>query len=308
MEELKGELNQYMVNGSRYIDRLSRAMDHELYEYPIIIVWKIVLLFLYERLNQVDSEELLKIWHEKYKRKPVGYKPTYLYWPNNEDDDKIIAFIYDLYDIDANVLTLARQIKKKRDTAAHVSGLEFNSVDVENSLREAVKVLEIIQAAHASKLKSQLSLITLVEMYRSSKFSIKDNNILTNVLADGFKSSGSFGRPNELWNYTFENSELLQQPEVVRNILVAILNNSPAQRYHQVLDATGASGQLKRLYMVSQGAQKAWQSFAKVLPGFLEKYEIEKELPKYNWLFQVFDMPQYGTPEEQAIDLDVIPF
>lgn len=278
------ELFSFLYHREKYDKQLMLSIRNGLFDFSIILIWKIFIIFLYEKLYQVPSDEILVAWESKYgeKKKPKGFKKGNLFWPNNIDDDEVINFLYELYDIDKNILKIATPLSVKRNSAAHVSDVEFDLGGVDRFLDEILILCKKIQEAH----KEYLATIDIMEidtMLVSKKMSHKDIEALVNRIIISLKNSSSFNESTQIRRKIINLKNHLSRDDI-KSILDSIKENSYGALYHQILEASGAESFIKELYETFNEPSPEWNDFAEFL---IESNNLKNILPSYDWLFKI---------------------
>lgn len=304
---LKTKLNQlfcYLYHKEKYNEQLNNSIDNNLCDFAIILLWKIFMLFVYEKLYQISDSLIIKSWEGKYEKKPKDFKENSLYWPNNIGDEQVINFLYELYTIDKNIMKMANSLAQKRDTAAHVSEVQFDIGQVDSFLDEIIKLCEKIQKAHVKYLEDiePLEIDTIIV---SKKLSTQDIRTLIDKLIKLLEASLTFQQSTSIRTKIINLGDRLSR-EDVKAVLGAIQNNSRDRAYHQILEANGAAEFLKKLYHLYNEPAIEWKEFAEFL---VEKFKNQAEkslLITYNWLFEIFGMQKFEK-EEDSSDEDLNP-
>jgi hypothetical protein len=290
------------VYDRNYNIQLYNSCKYRLYDYSIILIWKIFMLFLYEKIYQIPENKILKAWKNRFKKdKPRGFKKDNLYWPNEHDDKDIIGLFYELYNIDNNVLKNAKALSQKRDTAAHVSDIHFTLNDADNFLDDILKLCEKFQRCHNNELKL-IDINSLDQAFISKRFSKKDMVFLLARLIEVFGKSSSFGESTLLRNKIIALKNYLSRDNI-KDILGAIKKNSVGAAYHQILEASGTDMFIKNIYLVYNEPSPEWNNFAKFLIKCLKNYKVEHYLPNYNWLFEIFSMKKFENKSPNVDDI-----
>ena len=148
-----------IVNFDNYRKQLRSSFDNKLFDFSVILLWKILMLYVYERFQQIQNKLGAEHFEVSLKKvlKNVGKisnlsRGGNIYVFNQEDDDKIISLIGEFYSIDGNFLKKIRGLKMKRDTSAHVCNpVLCNNKDSVLSFFEEIRIILIeIQRLHES--------------------------------------------------------------------------------------------------------------------------------------------------------------
>jgi len=297
----------YLYHKEKYNEQLNSSVDNNLCDFAIILLWKIFMLFVYEKLYQISDNVILDKWERKYGKgkKPKDFKENSLYWPNNTDDKEVINFLYELYTIDKNIMKIANALAhQKRDTAAHVSEVEFDIGQVDSFLDEIMGLCEKIQKAHVKYLE-EIDPLDIDTVIVSKKLSTQDIRILINKLIKLLEASHTFQESTLVRTKIINLGDRLSR-EDVKAVLDAIQNNSQGRPYHQILEASGAAEFLKKLYQLYSEPAIEWKRFAKFLVKKFNNQTEKSLLIAYNWLFEVFGMLRFEK-EKDSSDKDLNP-
>jgi len=280
----------YLFNKEKYSEDLKASIRSNLFDFTIILIWKSFMLFIYEKLSQIPSDIILDSWKRKYDKEkgPKGYKRNNLYWPNNIDDCELLNFLYEIYDIDRNVIRMAFSLAQKRDTAAHVSEITFNISQVDSFVDDILNLCEKIQKAHETYL-DKINIITVDKQMISKNLSSHDIKYFIPKLIDLLKSSISFKTTEEVEEKLLILKHYLSR-EDIKKVLDAIKENSVGIRWHQILQASKSSQFIRELYELYTEPTLKWEEFAKFLKEDKIKKHNDLELANYNWLFEIFRM------------------
>lgn len=302
------KLFSHLYYKEKYYKQLEKSIGSELYDFTIILLWKVFMLFVYEKIYQISDDIVLEEWKTKFGKKPKGFKKNYLYWPNNVDDGTIINFLYELYEIDKNVMRIANGLSVKRDIAAHVSDVDYTLDEVSSFLDEILKLCEKIQNVHRKYL-AEFDPKQLNNIIVSKKLSSQDIKFVIKKLIDLLRASSSFPESKEIREKILVFKGNLSKDDV-KNILEAIEGNSINQMYHQVIQSRGADVFIKELYYIYNEPSPEWKNFAEFLVQALSlDRDAVSYLSDYNWLFDIFGMAKFetGDPFEEVSSED-IPF
>lgn len=296
----------YVYDRQKYSRQLLYSIKHHLFDYSIILIWKTFILFLYEKIYQIPEENILKAWKNKFKKETIpGFKKDNLYWPNNNDDKVIIHLFYEIYDIDNNVLKTAESLSQKRDTAAHVSDIQYSLNDVDNYIDDVLMLCEKFQKCHL-KILDQTEIDSLDLIIISHRYSKYDIGYLLSNLIKVFGKSSSFKESTSRRTKIIALKDYLTRDQIA-TIIKETIKNSQDHPCHQIIEAGGANIFLQEIYNLFKEPTKEWKKFAEFISQDLQRRKRTELLSEYNWLFQNFNMPTYPIPEE-TINIDDIPF
>jgi len=297
------KLLQFLNNQEKYRDQFVKAIEKNLFDFAIIIIWKLFILFAYEKIYQVahkmGEDAFLSKWERKFSRKPKNYKKDNLYWPNEEQnsDDQIIQFLGVIYKIDSNFISQLETLKKKRHVAAHVADLEFTEEDVDNYLFEMLRVVEKLQKCHVDDYLVNFSTWDFQKVEKMIP-SPQDLGIFIDGLIEGLSQARTFREAEEYENRILQLKTSLTE-EHIQKILNVVFNNPYS--INQVLEAGGTERFFMQLYDLNKVDKKTWIIFANHL---IEHFGDRKgALVSYDSLFL-----QIGCENLRRSDLTDIPF
>lgn len=163
------EYCSYVCNYKIYSEKLSKAIENDLFDCGVIYIWKLFLLYVYEKVWQI--RELEKISGNKFetdkiflslidpngnKNLPDNFFDGNLYSLNklqdyNKGETEIIAKLRDVYkEVDAQIFKDAQKILQERNKAAHVNSVEIDFDCFFYNLKQASKIAGEIQEKHKS--------------------------------------------------------------------------------------------------------------------------------------------------------------
>jgi len=290
LEAKLDNLMAYLFNKEKYSEDLKASIRSNLFDFTIILIWKAFMLFIYEKLYQIPPDVILDNWEKKYPtdKRPKGYKKNNLYWPNNIDDCKLLDLLYEIYDIDKNVVRMARSLAQKRDTAAHVSEITFNISQVDSFLDDILNLCQKIQNAHEAYL-DQINLITIDEDIIIKSFSSHDVKYFLPKLIELLKNSRCFNETEKIEEKLLILKNYLSKDDI-KKILDAIKESSADVRWHQILQASKSSQFLMELYKLYSEPALEWKEFAEFLKEDKLKKHHDLDLDVYNWIIEIFRM------------------
>lgn len=308
-KKIKGkfeELLQFVVNQEKYKEQFLKSITNGLFDFSIILIWKTLILFAYEKMHQVayqiGESTFLDKWKNKFGGTPRNYKKENIYWPNEEKegDNKVIQFLGVIYRIDSNFIKQLHSLKPKRDTAAHVSDLSFNEEDVDNYLFEILRVVKELQKCYTNDYLKTF-IIDDFEKLREMEIPKQGLQDLIDILINNLVNASTFKKAKEYKKRILHLESYLTGAQIIR-ILDEVFNNPYGM--NQVLEATGISNFFKQLYNLKKVDKDYWENFAfNILEYYKKEYGDETESFKfYDWLFYELDMIK--NQEE----IDDIPF
>ena len=283
----------YIYHKEKYLVQFRKSLLQDLYDFSIILIWKMFLLFIYEKLQQIPGNLIKEAWKNKHSKELKGFKENNLYWPNTQDDELIISFLYEIYDnIDKNVVKIANSLSIKRDAAAHVSDIDCDISDVDRFLEEILKLCSKIQRAHAQYLE-KFDLNEVNKIIIAKNFSVQDIKFFVGKFINLFKESGSFKEAREIRKNISLFKGYISREDIIK-IVKAIQENSIGHSYHQILQTGGTDTFIKELYDIYGEASTEWKNFAKFIKeDLLKRGDEGYYLANYNWLFEIFNMETF---------------
>jgi len=161
-----------IVNYKTYQEQLENSFDNKIFDFSIILFWKLFMLFVYERLQQIryflEEDIFEQKWKTIFKAEKydlIRYDKRNLYSYNQLEDEEIINLLNLLYPIDSNFLKKLKNLKQDRHTAGHVCDptLTNQENDVLNFIREILVIFEKLQLEHEKNYLTQIELSKFVE-------------------------------------------------------------------------------------------------------------------------------------------------
>ncbi len=275
----------YLNKSDKYEHDFLLTVEYDLFDYAIILSWKTFMLFLYERIYQIiyitRDELFLKKWQRKFSKHPKNYKPKNIYWPNQEDDDKVIAFIGELYNIESNFIKQLRNLKSKRDIAAHVAddSLSLQYHQLKSYLTDLIIAVKKIQECHEEEYFKKIEdFKKIAQLVPSSE----DLKILVDILIEKLKHSSSFKKTEE-----YENTILIFKQYLnifhIEKIFKIVFENPENYSINQIINADGTVNFLKELFDINIKNKKKWEIFYKALvyESIIRDLNI---MDRYDWL------------------------
>jgi hypothetical protein len=154
------EFFKYTFNENTYKDQLIISYQNKLYDFSVILLWKIFIIFSYEKISQyrkvkgdVEFERILKSAGGMEKESVDKYDLGNIYAYNKIEDNKLINLLSRIYLVDENFFKKLRHLKNIRDTASHVSDLILATTDesLESFLDDLTKIIKRINDFHSEK-------------------------------------------------------------------------------------------------------------------------------------------------------------
>lgn len=241
-EERLENIYAYLFNKERYKATIQLLIEKKEYDLAIIVLWKIFMFFVYERLAEIDKSYLTKKWKEKFKtelEKEVNLDN--FYWPNQQKDNEIIIFLGQIYPIDRNILKTLIGMLDIRNISAHVSATSMTEDNMSSYLSNLITNIKIIEMAHLGD--SSLHLKRLVTKLNTSQSIQESSTILEEIVK-------------------LKNSIL---PVHLKEILISFLRNN------HVYDADKQGEVLDIIYESTKDNNKIWTRFSALVDQNLGK-------------------------------------
>lgn len=297
------QLTKYICHKEKYESQFLRAVDNELFDFAVILIWKTFMLFLYEKIYQISrligNKVFLQKWQGRFNnKKPKNYKKENLYWPNEENDDIILSFLGTLYFIDSNFITRLRNRKRERDIASHVSELEFKEIQIEPYLSDLLEVVEKIQQCH---IKEYFKDIEEVDKFLEIDTSQKDKEKFLYRLIENLRNASSFNSAQKYENDILKLKNSLAVDHIEK-ILDGVFENPQPYGINQILEADATSYFLKDIFELKKVPIEKWKKFYQTLKEQEFRRTTKAMLDIYGWF------PEEVKCEKEEINIDDIPF
>lgn len=274
----------------KYKVHFNIAVDSELYDYAIILLWKTFMLVQYKNIRQsrivLGDTEFEKNWAQgslgENKMKLINFNKDSIYSYNKIDDEKVLDLLGRVYDIDHNFVKMLKNLKDRRGTCAHVADdiLLATQSQVSNILDELVNISEKISENHNDKVLRSCDIEKISEIKDLSKI---DSIVVVDRVVKELAVAPSFKKAEELMKLIIPHEDILSE-EKIELILKRSLENTGV--YNQVLDASYALEFLSNLLRVAYANQQdlmIWVKFYNKLDDKLkEKFsDIRRSLKQH---------------------------
>lgn len=192
MEEKKFQkIFMYVFHESAYKEQFMLSYRNKLYDFSVILLWKVFIIFSYEKITQYrkikgdDGFDIIFKSGGLEKENLIKYDIENIFTYNKIEDDKLINLLSRIYSIDDNFFKKSRFLKNIRDVAAHVTdSILANTEGSLVSFREDLeKIINTINEFHFKKFLSgcDFEIISNLELSRIDKAYVLD--ALINELA-----------------------------------------------------------------------------------------------------------------------------
>jgi len=248
----------YVFHENMYKEQFILAYNNKLYDFSVILLWKIFILFSYEKITQYrkikGDEEFVKIWkiNELEKEDLLKYDIENIFTYNKIEDNKLINLLSRLYSIDENFFKKLRHLKNTRDVASHVTDTIL--ANTEDSLKFFMDDLEKIMKAMNDLHLNKLILNCDLWIWGNLDLSGVDKKFLLNKSIEELAMVLSFD------SATVTIDRILNLKDVMdENDLDMILKNSGENingSYNQVLDGKSSIRFIQNLLAFSY--EKGW--------------------------------------------------
>lgn len=305
INEIKENLDtlySYIWNQEKYKDEFLTALKVKLLPYCIVLIRKSLILYIYEKFNQIykleKEEALIKKWNNSKSSGPKINRNTMknFYFANTQKDEAVINFITKFYSIDQNYKsTLLSESKAYRDAACHVSDTKIEKDITEEkiaiNLKDTEKFVEEIEKSHVKNYFENLSEdLNWFQKLKTLHLSTFEKEHLLNRLIEFLKDSKNFDEAEEIESSILVLKDSIK-PEHIERILDIVFQNNTS-RINQILEARGgytASRFLEKIFHLSKnkGIKSKWKNFFRKL--LEQEYIIENkdEIVKiYGWLYK----------------------
>ena len=153
------ELFSYVYHSDKYYKKLEKAILNELWEYATILVWKTIILFIYEDLFQIkkSDKELPEDIERQLKVNNITCYSCFDFTCLKDDNlytnlNKIWANVENFYK------ELFKGLLNKRNGLSHVNKYEedFNKQWFETYFDESIKLLKYLQELHDKQIIEEI--------------------------------------------------------------------------------------------------------------------------------------------------------
>jgi len=304
IDEVKENLNKlysYIWHQEKYKEEFLAASKAKFFPYCIILIRKSLLLYIYEKFEQIhklgEEEAFIEKWNNDISLKPKIDKDIMenFYFANTRIDEAVINFITKCYSIDQNYKkTLLGNSKAYRDAACHVSDTNIEKDITEEkiaiNLKDTEKFVEEIEKSHVKNYFENLSEdLNWFQKLKTLHLSTFEKEHLLSRLIEFLKDSKNFDEAEEIESSILVLKDSIK-PEHIERILDIVFQNNTS-RINQILEARGghtASRFLEKIFHLSKnkGIKSKWKNFFRKL---LEQEYIgnKDEIVKiYGWLYK----------------------
>lgn len=280
------KLSSLVINYRNYEGQLKNSLikTNQIFDFSIILFWKIFMLFVYERLQQIryflEEDVFEQKWKTIFKMDKYDlakYDKRNLYAYNQLDDEEVISLLNILYPIDSNFLKKLKSLKQDRHTAGHVCDptLTNQESDIINFTKELLVIVEKLQSEHEKNYLSQIELSKFTE----DKITISDSDkrFLTHRAIESLATVPNFNSAKAPLQFIEKNLTFISLDKK-KEILSNSLKNGGM--YNQILESSYGPIFFKKLYEDGGLGLDDWKDF------YVDSSITNncKELPTYNWL------------------------
>lgn len=240
VKEKVDKVYEYLIDEDRYRDTLELLIKKKEYDLAIIILWKIFIYFIYQRLNEIDRVKIITEWNKKNKKALESeVNLDNFFWANEKQDSEIITFLGVLYPVDKNLVKTIRGMLDIRNICAHVSDTFMNEDNLLSYMSNLISNMKALEEKH-----------------------LKDDSIKLERLINELKISKSFAKSEYIQNQILQLERSIKTVHL-KDILSASLRND------QVYDAWATEEFLLKIYKLTHnGNRDIWEKFS----GFIDQY------------------------------------
>lgn len=244
----------YITDEIEYEQTLTLLLENKEYDLSCIILWKIFLLFIYQRFSQIDTSTLCDCWDKKFNSSKPGklaekVNMENFYWPNEFKDDEIITFLGTLYPVDHNIVRIIQKLLSDRNRAAHVSSTKFTNSNFISFLDDMQGTMKLIESEHLKKFGTALNI-------DSKPVPVSQLPNLISELVSALKTANSFKAAENIEDKILNVVAGKLTTTDLHSILDAVLGNN------QVYGAFGTERFLLFLYGYNKD-YPVWDNFIK---------------------------------------------
>lgn len=234
------ELTNYLSGDFSYKEQLRTSYEDELYDFSVILIWKIFILYSYQAIRQyrviIGEEEFNSVWKQgslsEKKYDVSGYEIDNIYAYNRIDDDILLDLLGRMYPIDNNFIKRLKQLKNSRDVAAHIADeILLNTKEgVDHFFGEILKITGKVNEYHREKILSKVLEDKEVEMH----LSIADTVYFVKNKIQKLSDALTFDVADSAMKYINRKKKFLSF-ELLESILANSVKNKNGA-YNQVLE------------------------------------------------------------------------
>ncbi len=301
------ELFSYVNNSNKYRSKLETSIQNQLWEYATVLVWKTTILFIYEKLFQINSlkQPLPDAFNRQLQNQNIQNYSCFGFCCI--DDENIHTNLQKVWNnLENNYKISFKGLLDKRNSLSHVNKYEdaYNEIWFRSYFEEALNLIKYIHELHLFQYGSQIYddiRKNVVVQYVSEKeiyYFIDDKRFDNNVIFDFALNSDlnltsdritflikahcidSFLKSNTFdLAYTNGNRVLKIMPYLteddVKHILKDIYNSQKTGNSNQILNANKMEDVILTLFdnTINFNLDNDWISFYNQLN---DKYLLEK--------------------------------
>lgn len=295
------ELVSYVEDRNKYYEKLQKSIDNELWEYASVLTWKIVVLFVYEKMFQMQKigkvlpDDLIR----QLKKECGTSDCVNRYNFSCLKDDNIYSQISNIWNhVEQSYKQLFKQLLDDRNGLSHVNRYEedFNYDWFKAYFDRSVKLLKYFQELHENQFMFDIYNQIILDNYNYflsekdvefvfAKSKIDSNeNLMFDWILDYIYEKSSFQNISESmmskikeklinnfvsssnFSVATKNSSYIQRlPNLNDNDIITILNDIFEFQgiNNQILQADGVDLVLRDLLekSISQDMAPVWQNF-----------------------------------------------
>lgn len=146
-------LLNYVHHDLKYRDNLEKALENKLWDYATSIVWKIIVLFLYEKFSQISIiKEMPQELTKKLEDKNCSLDRCFSY--NYHEDNFVADNITKVWsNFDRNYQKRLSSLLTDRNSLSHVNEIECTQIQFNAYLEKTLEILDYIQDLHNEKIE-----------------------------------------------------------------------------------------------------------------------------------------------------------
>ena len=166
-----------------YKSALNTSIKHELWEYCVTIIWKMVILFFYEKLFQINYLQLLNtdIQNNLDSKNRDCISP--LSFNCLKDKTLCDKMPYIWRNLDVNYQNSCRSLLDERNSLSHVNEYPYSEIKFKAYLEKSVELLDYLQNLHLSYSSKTVEVIRSTKQFPNLS-SNEINNILDSLVND----------------------------------------------------------------------------------------------------------------------------
>jgi len=147
------KLLSYVHHDDKYRNNLEKALNNELWDYATSLIWKIIVLFLYEKFSQISTiKEMPRDLIKKLEDKNCSADRCFSY--NYHEDNFIADNITKVWsNFDRNYQKRLISLLAERNSLSHVNEIECTKIQFDAYLEKILEILDYIQDLHNDKIE-----------------------------------------------------------------------------------------------------------------------------------------------------------